>query len=625
MTEPTVYGYVDLASSQVGHPENALVPLSVDDDILCWAWSDIRRAERVGEREWSAILIVGGPVTLVRGARALEVAEREVREAVDELYPLRYDRASDAEKCDGGCRLTFTDGSAWSVGVQDARLSRAVDLRDRLCAKLGSLLWEEEREKHRPPGTATLTKSDARDKNVGHYTSNAWSTVHGAAEHGVCRVCGLKPEHGPGMPFVYNHVKEHAHEACLAQECMHAKGGASITVSLPVNGTPEFHEALASLYEHDPLALSEYIGREHEACLKCDDCGTCGHARLGHDHDWKCGALECRCLAWTPKSAGAKLPETQPVFLATLRPAESRDYPNGATQDWRPWTIMGQSPWRWFLSDAQADELKRTGNTHDTDKHGKRIEFVAQDWKPLDVHVNFSPVNIAPIADVKKVAQDIGREVAEALNLKKEAKPMPEKPKPDPHAECRLSLRDGVLVDDYGRTLGVGASVEASTNCGRLWLTVTVPHSDVPPSDARPASTPPAPPEPIVLKLDREIPSAELEHIVDEFRLAQRSCIILPSYIHRVTNPEENEVRADIAHRADIHAASKKGWRWGLAVGALSGVILSFLAATLTARFAPHWLWRAVDRVESSRRAPAPSADEHAQESEDARSRAEGR
>jgi hypothetical protein len=205
-------------------------------------------------------------------------------------------------------------------------------------------------------------------------------------------------------------------------------------------------------------------------------------------------------------------------------------------------------------------------------------------------------------------------------------------PKPDPHAECKLSLVDGVLRDDYGRKLAhYGCvSLHGQTDLKLLptFVRMQVDLAPPPTDTARPPATQP---DPLVLKLDRELTPREKEEIISIFRAEGQSVILLPPHIHRAEHPEEERVRADVAHRVELGAASKRAWRWGVIVGAVVGFAIS-VGATLVVRYArPEWL---VPRP-AQERAPlstplstpwSPAAmDEHARESDAAREDAEGR
>ena len=86
----------------------------------------------------------------------------------------------------------------------------------------------------------------------------------------------------------------------------------------------------------------------------------------------------------------------------------------------------------------------------------------------------------------------------------------------------------------------------------------------------------------------------------------------------------------DVAHRADLAAASRKAWRWGLVAGAVAALALAVGAFVVVRRARPEWL---APRADSAQRAPlaplstpwSPTAldavpdDEHARESEQAK------
>lgn len=120
-----------------------------------------------------------------------------------------------------------------------------------------------------------------------------------------------------------------------------------------------------------------------------------------------------------------------------------------------------------------------------------------------------------------------------APSVSAKEKPMSEKPAPDPHAECKLTLRDGKIVDDYGRPLNGYAHVEPGGMCG----------SDLRPTFVRmmvdlhrgaPAARPPSRETtlpPIILSSEQLVPVGERERIASEVsaKCGGRPVVFLPN------------------------------------------------------------------------------------------------
>ena len=84
----------------------------------------------------------------------------------------------------------------------------------------------------------------------------------------------------------------------------------------------------------------------------------------------------------------------------------------------------------------------------------------------------------------------------------------------------------------------------------------------------------------------------------------------------------------DVAHRADLAAASKHAWCWGLVAGSLAALVVGFASLLAVAQLKPEWLAK-LGRPSAETRAPlatpwSPAAldavhDEHEQETEQAK------
>lgn len=198
--------------------------------------------------------------------------------------------------------------------------------------------------------------------------------------------------------------------------------------------------------------------------------------------------------------------------------------------------------------------------------------------------------------------------------------------KPDTHEECSLSLREGVLVDDYGRTLKGVWKLNGEGSGDRDLIFRRVACTIELFRDAIDSTCPPAAraPEPIILQASEPMPDYVRQRILDDFQRSGQSVILLPPCVRRAEPPEEERVRADVAHRADLAAASRRAWRWGLAVGAVLALVLWIGGLITVARVKPEWLARLAPRVSQQDRAPlttpwSPAVlDEHALESESA-------
>lgn len=244
-----------------------------------------------------------------------------------------------------------------------------------------------------------------------------------------------------------------------------------------------------------------------------------------------------------------------------------------------------------------------------------------------------------PRYDVQKLAAEIGCEASCGVRVDASKSLMPTKEvpmpalstpaNPNPHAECRLYMGlKGEVLDDYGRRLNGVRGLVVRPQEYEFDMTVAAIFG-TPPDGPLPRREQP---EPLYLESNQPIPSTERERICAEVSAKVGGPVVfLPYGIKRAVppvEPQEERVRADVAHRADLAAASKRAWRAGLVVGA--GIMLVLLGPVFftLAKNHPEWF---SPRADSAQRAPlstpwSPAAlDEHARESEAAREDAEGR
>lgn len=260
---------------------------------------------------------------------------------------------------------------------------------------------------------------------------------------------------------------------------------------------------------------------------------------------------------------------------------------------------------------------------------------VAQDWKPdvaVSVNVESATEGFKRVSEALAAACISSEDFARACGYNQEVKPMTANPapKPDPHDKCRLRLQDAGVVDDYGREVDCVLSVRFARHPDgfpHMEIDVIHPIGKPDPAATRPAS---APSEPIYIESNDPIPLSERQRIASEVQeKTGRPVVMLPYGLRRgvaPVEPEERQRLADISRRADLAAASRKGWRWGIVVGALVALTLATAALFTVARVRPEWLvGLAVKQHASADRdsittpwSPA-VLDEHARETEDAR------
>lgn len=220
-------------------------------------------------------------------------------------------------------------------------------------------------------------------------------TVREAQVAGVCRICGLKDRDGPGMPFILNFGREHAHEKCLAasppptpdraweKECKWTlkKNGLYDMMSPSgkfflgrceadwredmkpydgLHGRSQHHELLVALSKAPPPPDVTDTGKEKVSAfmqnLHANTC-VCGHHRACHTDDGHCThSSMCVCQRYKHDSAAGSAP--QPVTSEGKGERGKEWLPEGMESAWsaerrgcvrhpeRDYIVQRDSHWR---------------------------------------------------------------------------------------------------------------------------------------------------------------------------------------------------------------------------------------------------------------------------------------